>query len=125
MREIKFRVWNKRTGAWLHPSSFRLDGYGKIWLNDIVARHVEEDGDLEVEQFTGLHDKNGREIYEGYIIRQGWPYEGVIGDVTWDDKGSGFIPFTEPGLGGQEWESANPKTCEVIGNVHENPELLK
>ena len=71
---------------------------------------------------TGLQDKNGKEIYEGDICKNGdWvedahAYNYRTEEVMWDRDGAGWIGwnFNENGM-----------TCEVIGNVYENPDLLK
>lgn len=108
MREIKFRAWNKETKYFFYwNTSFAFGGNNKIWD--------------DIEQFTGLHDKNGKEIYEGDIILNPLyeePYiveysECLAGYVGWgDDRACGCYLITDENI-------------EVIGNMHENPELLK
>jgi len=79
-------------------------------------------------QFTGLLDKSGKEIYEGDIIKYskyvdhgqwGETVDGGTVQVTWLAERAGFYPF-------YVWSSYNDqlKTCEVVGNIYENPELL-
>lgn len=73
---------------------------------------------LELMQYTGLHDKNGKEIYEGDIIGGLKGYKGK--DLT-------LVVEFEYGayyVGGDELYSHN-EVCEVIGNIYENPELLE
>lgn len=109
MREIKFRFW--KDGLMKHWNDFPcLDMCDWLNKNDVVAM-----------QFTGLKDKNGKEIYEGDIAQE--MYESGQHSmtspsvVTWE--GSGFVFKTENAI------CREPELCEVIGNLYENPELLK
>ena len=104
-----------------------------------------------VMQFTGLLDKNGKEIYEGDIVEdsQGYYWISDESDITWkvgtrvggtkrEDKeahyhryvveykneDAGFYPLSSPSFGGYEWENVFFKDATVIGNIYENPELL-
>lgn len=73
-------------------------------------------------QFTGLHDKNGKEIYEGDVRRNEYTAYGEpsvhIAVMEWDDHFSGFMWATVRGSY-YDWMGT-----EVVGNIHENPELL-
>ena len=106
-REIKFRAWDKIMNKWMHP----------VW--DITNPFPINNGH-EIMQFTGLTDKNGKEIYEGDICK----YKDELILWRWDELHCGFWPRKIPA---SDWSfntihtSAN---CEVIGNIHENPELL-
>ena len=121
MREIKFRAWDKNKQEMI--SGFMVESdTGKCytgWQNSIELE------DLILMQYTGLKDKNGREIYEGDIVKC-WPRNGsfkAVELVEWDN--CGFHPYSDcrlncgccaSGLRGGE--------TEVVGNVYENPELL-
>ena len=126
-REIKFREWDKKRKVMLYP---KFDDIGNLdWLH--------HDGKSETDkcvfmQFTGLHDKNGKEIWEGDIINLGdnwWEaagpagYDSPIQVVQWNEEHCGFDPFANYDCDCGVYYSS--EMCEVIGNVFQNPELLK
>ena len=101
MREIKFRAWDKKHKKMYHGG-------------DIRTALAFPDEDTEIMQYTGLKDKNGKEIYEGDIIK--YPHGEVpYGPVKW--TGNGFW-VKEP----SEYTHM-PHDREIIGNIYENPEL--
>lgn len=118
MREIKFRAWlndDKRM-----VNILALDFLHKTWIahKDLCGSF----DDIELMQYTGLKDKNGKEIYEGDIIKC------KIGNVDF----KGYVYF----YGGRfefidfEDDEETEFLCycdepEVIGNTYENPELLE
>lgn len=77
--------------------------------------------DNEIMQYTGLTDKNGVEIYEGDIIKNP---AGAIGVVKWVTARFEVV-YTDSQLGKINWQLYSSGALEVIGNIHENPELLK
>jgi len=108
MREIKFRAWDGR--------------------KYVIYQIVEKDGTLydadfgkqmEVQQFTGLYDKNGKEIYEGDVLGND---AGAPNQPVEFSRGSFCLNGLEPLIGQKaDWT----RFLEVIGNIYENSELLK
>ena len=109
MREIKFRAWDGLRMTLCGISFNNSNG----WL-EIPSRSI-------LMQFTGLSDKNGKEIWEGDIIT------GLIGQshqVSWDEDKCAFV-LRKPFDGCLPDKCSAAKFWEVIGNIYENPELLE
>ena len=130
MREIKFRAWNLTDKCWDIP---KTDYSIKIGAKDLFNRDKEiirfNRGDIALMQFTGLLDKNGKEIYEGDKIkgvRDGnIDYPKVIATVYFDNGAFRENWFSRD-LGNYTNQSYGyGNTLEVIGNIYENGELLK
>ena len=131
MREIKFRG-KTLSGKWVY-------GYAAKFAHDSVPVILEdtEDGITPrkiipetVCQFTGLHDKNGREIYEGDVIRSDCGNGEVRHLISFFDIIASFVAemlldndINDYCTLSQAWILNYNK--EVIGNIHDNPELLK
>ena len=119
MRELKFRVWNNRYNEFIRPD-YWLIGFcypldGRIAALTTSGKPME---DCIIEQYTGLKDKNGKEIYEGDIV-----------DYNDDGDCIGYVVYNAPSYEIMEktgftcWLKGSPHQ-RVIGNIHENPELL-
>lgn len=105
MREIKFRAWMKESKKWYGPDI--------KWFP--LRSLLNEEGcsdDLIFMQFTGLHDRKGKEIWEGDIVIPLWV-------VNWSEELFGWNPFVYNGGG-----EMMPEEVEVVGNIYENPDLL-
>jgi uncharacterized phage protein (TIGR01671 family) len=117
-REIKFRAWDKKEKRMLPVDAVNF--FNKSIVSN-RARGEHSGGQLgfievELMQYTGLKDKNGKEIYEGDIIKSG---NGALGVVKW--RHFGFEQDMIKTLG---WWVIQ-EDGEVIGNIYENPELLE
>ena len=138
MREIRFRAWD---GKEVHHKLFSLDIDSNNNFTEVSIWPDNEDiptklgcthkdcnlkdfyGDIELMQYIGLKDKNDKEIYEGDIVKTPnggrlikWWQSGFVMRTLEDDITNDLSGFTN------SYESM-PR-CEVIGNIHENPELL-
>ena len=159
MKKNKFRVWCKSRKDWLTSNDHSLY-CSSNWVMDIftgeIIDFVESDGQYSptseptyhingndlikespyvVQQYTGLKDKNGKEIYEGDIVKYSYeePFNKVKGQykifqVVWCDFALGLVLGDKSGtsLYHTNWKLYHLEwSGEVIGNIFQNPELLK
>ena len=118
MRTIKFRGKDKKDGEWFFGNLYDRDTYGRTHICTINRGCFNIDPNT-VGQFTGLYDKNGEEIYEGDIYRYNNPDS--INEVSYC-VGGGFAGFDlTPAIHSEN----RLLDVEVIGNIYDNPELLK
>ena len=116
MREIKFRAWDKINKEIFNVESINFQE--RRVYKDVVS--YRKFNDIELMQYTGLKDKNGKEIYEGDIVIHHSKMHKIIFNtekarfVLRDDEFELEIPFT----------NNNNKRMEIVGNIYENPELL-
>lgn len=128
MRELKFRIWNILEGKWngIHIKEPKMVG-GTCCKEGIYIIPESTSRNLVVQQYTGLKDKNNREIYEGDIIKGVClTYGDSVAVVGLDTFGIFYTNVdyypTEPYL---HCFCMMQEHNEVIGNIFENPELLK
>lgn len=116
MKELKFRQWQPETKRFLYIYQMQPG-------DTVRAEFILHDGELQ--QYTGLKDKNGEEIYEGDII-----YDGVSKEVVKFNIPSIRVTYGH----GECWYHCNITLfsnygkgdhIEIIGNIYDNPEILK
>lgn len=140
MRQFKFRIWHEDVGEYFYLDLMRVTESGFGWTEDFEKvktklkisfenqclvsvpsktkfdRHGEN---IVIEQCTGLQDKDGRHIYEGDVLKL---ETGDVIDVFWNDR---FSAFELRATGNRlEWYHGLQE-IKIIGNIHENSELLK
>jgi uncharacterized phage protein (TIGR01671 family) len=123
-RPIKFRVWDKRENKGMYTQNMLYDAQLHHFWQDFV-----DYPGYELMQYTGLTDKNGKEIYEGDILKN--PYDvsnKIIGQVLYESDHGGYIFQWK--RRGQDYKITN-LNCDVafesviVGNIFEHSELLK
>lgn len=142
MREIKFRGKRLDNGEWIYGSllvsHFKDDKKERYFITQFSGNYTfeHEVDPATVGQFTGLKDKSGREIWEGDIFKEDG--SGIVrsvfrvpGGLAFEDNPVSFgydhrapvYPYSSIAeMQNVSWLS---QCCEVIGNIHDNPELLK
>lgn len=137
MRKIKFRCKKLKTGEWVYGENIQcqIDGTNRVCIEEHgYQRWLDQE---TVGQFTGLLDRNGKEIYEGdivecvswneYFSKGGRPMEQFRRKMYVDFRNGGFkmvetMPYP---MKDNEWDIIFNGDIEVIGNIHDNPELME
>ena len=131
---IKFRAWDKVQNKMLLPDNIEFS-HGKAYWAEASTDGQDEcsnDGQVdgiyalfELEQFTGLKDVNGKEIYKGDVVKSSYKYaQPKISQIIMDN-GNSYIAGEDLATGNEMLVSDHINEIEVIGNVHANPELLE
>ena len=123
MRTIKFRAWSETLKDWVFPATtFRLNP-GTIGVIEKT-----DPNDIILMQYTGLKDKNGKEIYEGDILRIPIKPKRDLFVIKWENKDfyrNCLYQITKGGGLNFHPNIILTQKGEVIGNIYENKELLK
>lgn len=121
MRPIKFRAWDKKLKKWRGEELFAF----MLFTGQLSGPRDGTDlADIEVVQFTGLKDRNGKEIFEGDIIKNSGGQKAFVSFEECNNGGFGWCATFE-GKHSHPFLIEYPKNCDVIGNIHENGDLLK
>ena len=133
-REFKFRIWDSTKKKWIkyggndtvYQSEYYIDvngGVRELYYDSLEA----VDDNAILQQYTGINDKNGKEIYEGDIVKFSYylhehDIETIVGEVFF--KG-GIYYFNRDLLMATNDGNFIEESLEVVGNMFENPKLLK
>ena len=135
MRKIKFRYWDRMKGGWGDDSPFDIHTVTLEPIRSHVGGSFQNYPDCEFQQYTGLKDKNGREIYEGDILSSACNEKPCDYIVVWNDERSGeYCGFMLQAIMKDppkvtfhihNFKMWMAEGFEVIGNIFENRKLLK
>lgn len=120
VREIKFRAWDKENKVMIYPKGILFDGR----VVNFSCGMLEPFEGCELMQFTGLYDKNGKEIYEGDILYiPSWKRKYKVVFEAGMFRGKSICRWTESKASLATFQGE--VGCKVIGNIYENSELIE
>ncbi|EJB5787367.1 hypothetical protein MSV09_001781 [Campylobacter jejuni] len=138
LQDFDFRIWDKTKEEFLkkEPTLIKIDNerviagrISRFYANtaDITDKFIGNGNDLEIELWTGIYDKNGKKIYEGDIVKTKSPYDCFLAKVGIHKEGTFYLESKSRDYIGSLIYLVKDEgyTIETIGNIHENPELLK
>ena len=130
MRDIKFNAVEEEIGDYIIYNNWLIENHsGAHTDNDDLSLFLEYYFDYKLLQYTGLKDKNGVEIYEEdfiednqYLFVMKWQAGGfVLSPVRYSKN----VPYIGKQLAELQTAEYISQSCEVVGNIYENPELLE
>jgi len=130
MREIKFRAWSYENSKMIEVGQLEFFTGGEIHINEELPSHFQGKKLYELMQYTGLKDKNGKEIYEGDIVKHQQLLGGSLSpskpencEIKYKDCAFGAYIINPKWVDEQVY--MHSEKLEIIGNIYENPELIK
>ena len=124
MREIRFRIWDEENKVMIYPDSL-------IWFGNESCQYNGDMGYI-LQQYTGMQDKDGRDIYEGDVVELERGLSDYYYVVEWVFAGFQLVTYKKPestvrgisdGINQGYFEDSDG--VKVIGNIYENPELVQ
>jgi hypothetical protein len=123
MREIKFRAWDKKKKIMAEVLTLIHNGRVEVSIQDsgpFLWREVE---DIEIMQYTGIKDKNGKEVYEGDVFSPNKYWKNSV--IAWMDSGRYMLIKNHGCIEISTSDGFCLEEHEIIGNLYENPELIE